>query len=148
MTTTSLDRRIAMDRRQRAGSFRFPERRTGFDRRAVASSPWMRALHSYRSRPVLIGWCVAAIALLGITDLLLTWRLIGMGATELNPVMASLFDAGFVGAAVVKVSITLAVVAGIFVLRRYRRVLEFSIVLVIGLFVLIGYEVAGLAALG
>jgi len=91
---------------------------------------------------------VAAIALLSIADLLLTWRLVGMGATELNPVMASLLDNGFVGAAAVKISITVVVVAGIVAMRRYRRVLEFSIVLAIGLIVLIGYEVACLVALG
>jgi hypothetical protein len=148
MTTTSPDRRIAVDRRQRAVSFRYPERRTGFDRRALAASPWMRALHAYRSHPSLVMWCAAAIAALSVVDLLLTWRFIGMGATELNPVMAGLFDSGLAGAAAVKVSITAVVVAGIVAMRRYRRVLEFSLVLVAALVVLVGYEVVGLVALG
>lgn len=106
----------------------------------------MRVLDTYRNRPGLIAWSLALIALLSTADLLLTWRLLGLGATEINPVMAGLFGGGLLGAAILKAIITAVVVAGIAALRRYRRVLEFSILLVVGLTVLVGYELVGLVA--
>ena len=146
MTTAVLERRLSEDRRRTGSSFRYPERRTGFDRRAMASSWWMRMLDAYRRRPALIASSVGLIAVLSVADLLLTWRLLDLGATEVNPVMASLYDGGLAGAAILKGVVTAAVAAGIVVLRRYRRVLELSIVLVAGLAVLVGYELMAIVA--
>jgi len=139
-----IDRRTETDRRARSASFHYPERRTGFDRRVLPASARARLLGSYRRSPVLIAWCAVGILALSTADLLLTWRLIGLGAEEVNPVMARLFGGGLASAAVFKGAVTLAVSAGIWSLRRYRRVLEFSLVALALMAVLVVYEVAGL----
>lgn len=84
------------------------------------------------------------IVLLGAADLLLTWTLLGRGATEINPVMARLFDSGLGWATVVKGTLTLVVAGGVWLLRRYRRILEFSLVAAAVLSVLVIYEIVGL----
>ena len=81
---------------------------------------------------------------LSIADLLLTWRLIAMGASEINPVMARLYDSGLASAAALKGAVTLAVVGGIWLMRRYRRVLEFSLAVLVLLAALVAYEAVGL----
>jgi len=145
MTSTGvLDRRDRPDRRVRSSSFHYPERRTGFDRRAPGTSAHLRLLEAYRRSPALIAWCVAGIVALSAADLLLTWRLITMGASEVNPVMARLYDSGLASAAALKGAVTLAVVGGIWLMRRYRRVLEFSLAALVLFAALVAYEAVGL----
>ncbi|MCJ7725704.1 MAG: DUF5658 family protein [Acidimicrobiia bacterium] len=144
MDTTVMDRRTETDRRSRRVSFRYPERRTGFDRRALNTSARMRVLDAYRQRSALIAWCVAAVVGLGVADFVLTLRLIDLGATEINPVMGRLLDGGPVSAAVFKGLMTLAVAGGVWALRRYRRVLELSLAVLVVMAAVVLYEVAGL----
>lgn len=143
-----MDRRTATDRRSTRVAFRYPERRMGFDRRELATSRRMRAMDAYRRRPALVACCVAAVLALGAADFVLTLWLIGMGATEINPVMARLLDSGPVSAAVFKGLVTLAVAGGIWALRRYRRVLELSLAVLVVMTAVVLYEIAGLLIVG
>lgn len=143
---TALDRRGGVDRRAARVSFRYPERRTGFDRREAASG-WGRVVGWYRDRPTAVAVCGALILVLGVVDVLLTDRLIAVGASELNPVMSRLLAGGVGGAVVVKALVMAPVAAGVWLLRRYRRVLEFSLVVLAGSILLVLYEFAGLAIL-
>ncbi|MBU1225787.1 MAG: hypothetical protein KJ698_01065 [Actinobacteria bacterium] len=142
----TLERRSVPDRRAGRASLRCPERRTGFDRRAIGTSRVGRLLDAYRRRPVLIACCALGIAALSAADLLLTWRLISLGAHEVNPVMARLFERGVGSAATLKAPITVAVAGGIWLMRRYRRVLEFSLMALALLAGLVAYQVVGLVA--
>ena len=133
-----------MDRRSARVAFRYPERRMGFDRRASATSRRLRMVYALRGRPSLIAGCIAAVVALGAADFLLTLRLIDLGATEVNPVMARLLDGGPVAAAVFKGVVTLAVVGFVWTLRQYRRVLELSLAVLAVMSAVVLYEVISL----
>ena len=144
-----VDRRIPADRRSQVVSLHYPERRSGFDRRAPRSNlqrTYLRALKTYRSRPRTLLLVLMLLVTLNAADLLLTVVALENGAVEVNPVMAWLFGINPVVAAVYKLG-TLAVVALlIFAMRRYRRVLEVSLALVAGFTTLFGYHVVGVLA--
>lgn len=126
------DRRGRPDRRVRRVSLHHPERRSGFDRRRPESgtlrSAWLRLLSAYRDSPMAIAVVVLGFVALSAADLILTLRALEAGASELNPVMAALFEVGPVPAAAFKLSIAVAVAAVLWVARRHRRVLELSLV--------------------
>jgi len=148
MTDVALgNQRSGVDRRVRRVPLHYPDRRTGFDRRMAGVSRYQRLLDIYRSRDGLVAVCLAAIVVLNLTDLALTRVLIGLGASEVNPIMAGLLAAGAVPAVAVKVAVTIAVVGGVWVMRRYRRMLEFSLVLLGALALLAVYQVAGVVLL-
>ena len=148
MTDIALgNRRGGGDRRGQRVSFRHPERRTGFDRRMAGVSRYQRLLEGYRRRDGLVAVCLAAIAVLNLVDLVLTRLLVDMGASEANPIMAGLLAVGAVPALAVKVAVTAAVVTGVWVLRRYRRMLEFSLALLGVLVLLALYQVGGVLLL-
>jgi len=148
MTDVALgNQRTGVDRRAHRATFHYPERRTGFDRRMAGVSRYQRFLEAYRRRDGLVAVCLAAIVVLNLADLVLTQVLIDLGASEANPIMAALLAAGTVPAAAVKVAVTIAVVAGVWVLRRYRRMLEFSLVLLGALVLLAAYQVGGVLLL-
>lgn len=102
---------------------------------------------AYGRRDRLVAVCLAAIVVLNLADLALTRVLIDLGASEVNPIMAGLLAAGVIPAVAVKVAVTIAVVAGVWVMRRYRRMLEFSLVLLGFLVLLAAYQVGGLLLL-
>jgi hypothetical protein len=141
--STIENRRVA-DRRVRRASLHYPERRSGFDRRLAGPGPiraaGARLLINYRDRPGAVAAVLGAVVLLNAVDLLLTVRALGLGATELNPVMAELLGFDPVVAAVFKLTLVGAVAMGLWTLRRYRRVLEASLLLLGGFLVLTGYH--------
>ena len=143
MSEVAAERRVGPDRRANRVSFRYPERRSGFDRRD--RSAWQRWLLELRERPGLVGAIIVAIVVLSAADLLLTRLLLERGAHEANPVMARLLEAGLLEAALVKGLITAAVAAGIWALRRYRRIIELSLGLALVFGLLVAYQAAGLA---
>ena len=151
MTAPALERRARVDRRVRRVSLHYPERRTGFDRRTAAASDarvaYLRLLHRYRARSAVVALVLGLVVALSLADLLLTLGALERGATEANPVMARLFDAGPEVAGVVKMGIILAVVAGIWAARRYRRALEASLILLAGFLVLMLYHLVGMLLL-
>jgi hypothetical protein len=145
MTDAAYDQRGA-DRRMARVSFRYPERRSGFDRRTAGSSAWSRMLAVYRARPGLVAACAVAILVLSAVDLVLTHRLLALGATEANPLMAAALDAGVVPAAILKAAVTLPVAGAVWWLRRYRRVLELSMVVTGLLAALVVYQAIAVLA--
>ena len=140
-TTESIDQR-GQDRRARVISLRYPERRSGFDRRV--SSRYQIALDGFRSNQLAIAGVVSLVLLLNAMDLALTVQALSRGATEVNPFMAWLFDLDLLVASTFKLGLGLAVALTLWRLRRYRRILELSLVLA-GAFVLVlAYHFAGL----
>ncbi len=143
-----VDQRSGVDRRVKRLSFRFPDRRRGFARRDSRGSgvltSYDRVLTAYRSKPHAIAIVLLAVALLNIADLALTLRALELGATELNPIMAALLDLDPLIAAIFKGTIVLGVVTIMWIMRRYRQVLEASLLLVAGFTVLMLYSLGGL----
>ncbi len=136
MTATTERRWI--DRRARV-RFRFPERRTGFDRRSPR-----RVLTWYRDRPRFIAAVLGVVFALNILDLLLTNRALALGAVEANPIMAALFEVSPALAASLKLLVTGGVVAVIWNMRRYRRILEVSLIALVGFGALVAYQLFSL----
>ena len=135
------DRRRESDRRRRA-SFRFPDRRTGFDRRSSGG-----LLAWYRDRPALIAASLATIVALNIADYALTVQALERGAQEANPIMAALFAQDPTVALAFKLFTAIAVVLVIWQLRRYRKILGVSLLAVGGFGLLVVYQIGLVAAL-
>lgn len=130
------------DRRRRPSSLHFPERRRGFDRRRPPADTWRgryhRLIEGYRNDPDTIAVALLVFVVLNIVDLLLTVRALSMGAREINPVMAHLFEVDPVIAAVFKVVVGAAIAIAVWWARRYRRMLETSLALVIVMTAVLG----------
>ena len=122
------------DRRMRNISVYYPERRFGFERRRPAEGTWKAAYHrlleEYRNNPNTIAVALMVFVVLNIVDLLLTVQALSMGAIEVNPVMAWLFDSDPTMAALFKLVVGTGIALAVWGARRYRRILEFSFVLV------------------
>jgi hypothetical protein len=129
------------DSERRAGGLylRWPERRTGFDRRR--SYPVSSTLGSDERWFASI---LALIMLLGILDWALTYyALSSLGAAEANPFMRVAFETGPGAALALKVISLGAVIAGMWWLRRYRSVIVLAAITGMLHVVLIGYHVVG-----
>ena len=132
------DRRDS-DRRAGGVYLRWPERRTGFDRRR--SYPVSSALSSDERWFASI---LALIMLLGILDWAMTYyALSSLGAAEANPFMRIAFETGPGAAFALKVTSLGAVIAGMWLLRRYRSVIVLAAIAAMLHVVLIGYHVVG-----
>jgi hypothetical protein len=134
------DRR-AGDRRTSRVALRLPDRRTGFDRRQPNG-----VVAWYRDHPPLIAAALVAVLLLNLSDWLLTLRALERGAREVNPVMASLLEHSRALAGATKLGLALAVVAVIWQLRRYRRILQVSLVALAGFSALLVYQLTLVAS--
>jgi hypothetical protein len=147
MGTSPADRRVAGDRRARCSCLRYPERRHGFDRRRPSTGylrrAYWQAITAYRGDAQKIVLVLATVLVLSLADLLLTLRALDRGAVELNPIMAHLIGIDPVLAGVFKLATAFLVVSAIWILRRYRRVLEVSVVIAGGLALLLVYHVIG-----
>lgn len=99
-----------------------------------------RMLAAYRHKPRFLALVLVTVALLNVADLALTLQALEAGASEVNPIMASLIDWDPLVASVFKAAIVLSVVSVIWVMRRYRQVLEASLVLLGGFIVLTLYS--------
>ncbi len=104
-------------------------------------------LDAYRARPGAVAVVLVAFLGLNLADLLLTVRALDRGATEANPVIGLLFSVDPVVAGAFKLTITLAVAVTIWKMRRYRLMLETSLVVVAGLTVVLAYHILGAALL-
>jgi hypothetical protein len=122
------------DRRTRNISLYYPERRRGFERRRPAEGTWraryQNLLEVYRDDSHLIAAALLVFVVLNIVDLLLTVQALSMGAIEVNPVMAWLFDSDPTMAALFKLVVGTGIALAVWGARRYRRILEFSFMLV------------------
>lgn len=136
------DRRAA-DRRTGRGAFRIRERRTGFDRRDMSG-----VVAWYRNHPGVIAAALVGIVVLNLSDLLLTLRALENGAREANPIMAALFDIDPTVAGSVKLLLGLGVVLVIWRMRRYRRILEVSLVALAAFSLVFAYQLALVVSAG
>ncbi len=131
------------DRRLRREPFRFPERRSGFDRRSPSGwrGRYIEDLRSLAQRPRTLVLVLATIVVFNFMDLLLTLRVLDAGGVELNPLMANLFSMDQLTAAFVKLGVVGAAVLLLYSLRRYRRTLELSLLLLIAFSGLMFYHI-------
>jgi len=141
-TETARTERRGRERRVRVVSLRYPEQRTGFDRRVTAR--YQVILDGLRSNPWAIAGLLWFILLLNALDLALTVQALKRGATEANPVMAWLLEQDMLMASTLKLGLGLAVALTVWQLRKYRRMLELSLVLVGFFGLVLGYHLAGL----
>ena len=150
MLEQSVDQRRGTDRRVARLSLRIPDRRLGFVRRQISERParaaYDRMLGTYRYKPRSLALVLATVAMLNIADLVLTLRVLELGAVEVNPIMAALIETDPLIASIFKVTIGLVVVAALWAMRRYRRVLEASLVLLGGFLALNVYSLSMLLA--
>jgi hypothetical protein len=119
----------------------WPERRTGFDRRAAHP-----VLGRLRNSGLLVAAVLVSVNLLsGLDGALTLWELQGGFAAELNPVLSALYSASPWLAVVFKLGVTAVVTWALWTQRRYRPVLQ-GAVLVLAVYVaLIGWHAAGIA---
>ena len=131
------------ERRLHRTPLHFPERRTGFDRRRRPGwrGRYQSDLRRYAERPRTILLVLATIVVFNFMDLVLTLRVLDAGGTELNPLMASLFSIGPHAAAVVKLGLVGGAVLVLLALRRYRRALELSLLVLVAFSLLMIYHV-------
>ncbi len=129
------------DRRINRVSLRWPERRTGFDRRR--SYPVSSIFRSDDRRYAAV---LALILLLGIMDWAFTSHALdALGAYEANPFMRAAFEAGSMYALGLKLVSLTAVIACMWWLRRHRSVIVVATVTAALHIPLIAYHVAGAA---
>jgi hypothetical protein len=88
--------------------------------------------------------CVAAFVALSIADMALTARLMGMGASELNPVMAAMVDTGWWWAIAFKAAVTSSVAVGLWLARDHRIVRATGLGFVALLGAIVAYQVLNL----
>jgi len=139
----AISERRGVDRRTaRQFTLRWPERRTGFDRRE--EYPVLRLLRDSGSLLLAV---LVILNVMSLIDLGLTAYELRLGAAEGNPVMRMAFDSGPAAVIAMKVGVMALVSAGIWWLRRYRRVLQLSVASVSAYAALLVYHVAGLATL-
>ena len=126
---------------------RFPERRTGFDRRTAESAGAVlrfldRGVRLLAHEPWRLATLLVLLLALGWLDLAFTLDALASGATEVNPLMARLLAEDVRLAAAFKLGITAAVVTAIWKWRSYRRVLEATLAIVGCMLALLAYHIA------
>lgn len=146
------DRRDTSDRRASAATFRYPERRTGFDRRLESEPGSLSHRYSTFVRSLADGGTTLLAVLvlfniLNVTDALMTASILDAGGAEANPVMRQLYGAGVWQAVAFKVAIGAAMTATIWSLRRYRRIVEIALVILAVFGAVVLYEIAGMLLL-
>lgn len=134
-----MDRR-STDRRATGATFycHWPERRSGFDRR---SRCWVGALRDSSAALVAL---LAFLNLLNVLDWQFTTIGLQRGAIEANPFMAAFFGIDSLAAGLFKVAVMLTISLIIWKTRRYRRVLEFTVLATVAYVGVIIYHVVGL----
>jgi hypothetical protein len=135
--------------RRRRRRFAVDERRSGFDRRRnICRSPVAAALEApvlrLRDDPRLLADVLVLINVLSTLDLFITLMVLRLGAVELNPLMAYLFEIGPLPAAMAKLGLVISATAGLWVLRRQRAALTTALCLAVAYGALIAFEFAGL----
>ncbi len=84
---------------------------------------------------------------LNAVDLGMTYRLVDLGAVELNPIMAAALSAGWMWAIGLKGSITIGVAAGLWFGRRHRLVRQAGVAFVAVFAVLALYQLVNIQAI-
>ena len=84
---------------------------------------------------------MVSIVVLNIADMAFTFRALGRGLQEVNPVMAGLLGAGHGVAAFVKIGVSVVLAAAGWRFRRFRRVIEVALLVVTLMSVVVLYHV-------
>ena len=149
----SLDR-MGEDRRQadrrRTRLYVFRDKRTGFDRREyLARGLGHRFLHdvlvNLRDSPRTLMVLLLAVNALNLIDFSLTLNALAIGASEVNPVMASLFQASPVWAGIFKTAAVMLASLLVWEWRRYRKALLAGVVMLAVFTAVFAYHMVGLA---
>ena len=145
----SADRR-ADDRRCRR-EYVFKDKRSGFDRRRQALPGVRGFLHRtlvyLRDNPRTLQVILIVVNALNLADFGLTLNAMANGASEANPVMASLFKMGPLWAGVFKTAAVLIATALVWECRRYRKALLAALAILLvfaGIFI---YHMVGITLL-
>ena len=138
------------DRRCRR-EYVFRDKRTGFDRRYQPKPGFSGALHQtllgLRDNPGALRVLLLVINALNLTDFGLTLNALSIGATEANPVMATLFEASPIWAGVFKTLAVLLATALVWECRRYRKALLAAVAMLLVFAAIFVYHMIGLAFL-
>lgn len=135
-------RRHDDDRRRRVIPLFSPERRTGFDRRR--SYPVTGTL---RDRPHTLVVLLLAVNALSLLDFVLTYVELSTGvASEGNPVMAALFEAGPMQAWLFKTIVIALVSVAIWRGRQTRAILGVAVTAFAVFSVVVGYHLVALGS--
>lgn len=86
---------------------------------------------------------MGSIVLLAVADMAFTFAALDRGLEELNPVMVFLLDSGHGVAAFVKVGVTAALGVAGWWFRRFRRVIEAALLVLVVMSVVILYHLLG-----
>lgn len=133
--------RRSHERRSRGASFHWPERRSGFDRRAPCR------VAALRDRSAALVALLALLNLLNVLDWQFTVIGLERGAIEANPFMDAFFGIDSFSAGLFKVAVMLTISLIIWRARRYRRILEFAVLTTVAYAGVILYHVVGLTYL-
>jgi hypothetical protein len=129
----------------------FRDKRSGFDRRQREASGFrgvlQQALLRLRDDPTKLQVLLILVNVLNLTDFALTMNALAGGASEANPVMASLFKAGPVWAGVFKTCAVLVATALVWECRRYRKALLAAVLMLLVFAVIFVYHMVGLTLL-
>ncbi|MGV8082785.1 MAG: DUF5658 family protein [Coriobacteriia bacterium] len=140
MIEPSPDRRSRDRRKSRYFAVRWPERRSGFDRRDSPSY-----LATLRTNPAALFVILLLLNLMNFADLLLTQYALALGAHEGNPVMRLAFDAGDSVALLAKVGGMLLLSLAVWQFRRYMRILDLALAAMLLYAGVIAYHLIGLS---
>ena len=144
LSSDTYDASRGTDRRIRHAPLYFPERRAGFERRDRDGwrGAYQEGLRTYRDNPTTFLLVLATIVVFNYIDYQLTVRVLAAGGVELNPVMARLFALSPIAAATAKLGAVGVSVLILLSLRRYRRTLEASLLLLAAYTALMFYHAA------
>ncbi len=149
LESDSTERR-ADDRRCRS-EYVFRDKRSGFDRRRrnVAGLGGLahQAVVHLRDHPRKLQFLLLVVNVLNLTDFGLTMNALAHGASEANPVMASLFKIGPVWAAIFKIVAVLVATAMVWECRRYRKALIAAIAMLLVFAAIFIYHMVGMLLL-
>jgi hypothetical protein len=127
----------------------FRDKRTGFDRRAPREAGFkgfildflVRLRDSRRTLTVLL----LTVNALNLIDFALTLNALAIGASEANPVMASLFEASPIWAGVFKTAAVALASLLVWEWRRYRKALVAAVAMLAVFTAVFVYHMIGLA---
>jgi hypothetical protein len=144
----SQDAERRADERRCRREYVFRDKRSGFDRRhrplEGVRGVTHRTLVALRDKPRALLVLLVVVNALNLTDFALTLNALSRGATEANPVMATLFNASPIWAGVFKTFAIFVATAMVWESRRYRKALVAAIAMLLVFAAIFIYHMVGL----
>lgn len=143
-------RRRRQERRMEHKPLHFPERRTGFERRDLPGwrGTYQSEMRKFSESHLGLPLVLATIVVFNLIDYLMTVRILAAGGSELNPIMERLFQISPQVAALFKLFTAGLVVLLLLGLRKYRRTIEISLLIMVGYSALMFWHIYLLAKIG